>query len=63
MVQVGFGAVMLETIQGLDLRWPVVSPAAREANARARRVLDDERPTSEPAPSADAHDYKVPLGG
>lgn len=35
-------AVLLETIQGLDLRWPVVSAAARESNARAREVLEAE---------------------
>lgn len=35
-------AVILETIQGLDLRWPTVPAAAREANARARQVLETE---------------------
>ncbi|SEE88122.1 polyphosphate kinase 2 family protein [Jiangella alba] len=39
-------AVLLETIEGLDLQWPVVSAAARESNARAREVLEAERVSS-----------------
>lgn len=36
------GAVILETIGGLDLRWPVVTDAVRAENARAREVLEAE---------------------
>ncbi|WP_198663638.1 PPK2 family polyphosphate kinase [Jiangella endophytica] len=43
-------AAILETVQGLDLRWPVVSAAAREANIRARRVLEAESAGLQPAP-------------
>ncbi|SDU73325.1 PPK2 family polyphosphate kinase [Jiangella alkaliphila] len=39
------GAVILETIGGLDLRWPVVTDAARAENARAREVLEAETVT------------------
>jgi PPK2 family polyphosphate:nucleotide phosphotransferase len=35
-------AVVLETIQGLELSWPTVSAAAHEANERARKVLESE---------------------
>ncbi|MBB5788938.1 PPK2 family polyphosphate kinase [Jiangella mangrovi] len=35
-------AVVLETIESLDLSWPTVSPGAHEANLRARKVLESE---------------------
>jgi PPK2 family polyphosphate:nucleotide phosphotransferase len=35
-------SVIVETIRSLDLHWPVVSDAARRANAEARELLDAE---------------------
>jgi PPK2 family polyphosphate:nucleotide phosphotransferase len=35
-------SVIVETIRSLDLRWPVVSDAARQANAEARVLLESE---------------------
>ena len=35
-------SVMVDTINSLDLQWPVVSDAAREANAKARELLEAE---------------------
>jgi hypothetical protein len=34
--------ILVETIRGLDLRWPEVSESEREANAEARRQLEAE---------------------
>jgi PPK2 family polyphosphate:nucleotide phosphotransferase len=35
-------SVIVETIRSLDLQWPVVSDAARQANAEARKLLEAE---------------------
>jgi hypothetical protein len=35
-------SVIVETIHSLQLKWPVVSDAARRANAEARELLDAE---------------------
>lgn len=35
-------ALVADTIEGLDLRWPTVTDADREANARARAALEAE---------------------
>jgi PPK2 family polyphosphate:nucleotide phosphotransferase len=35
-------SVMVDTINSLDLQWPVVSDAARQANAAARELLEAE---------------------
>jgi PPK2 family polyphosphate:nucleotide phosphotransferase len=35
-------SVIIETIRTLDLHWPIVSDAARQANAEARRMLEAE---------------------
>ena len=35
-------SVIVETIHTLDLQWPIVSDAARQANAEARRMLEAE---------------------
>ena len=35
-------SVVVDTIRSLDLRWPVVSDAARHANAEARELLEAE---------------------
>jgi len=35
-------SVIVETIHTLDLKWPIVSDAARQANAEARRMLEAE---------------------
>ena len=35
-------SVMVDTINSLDLQWPVVSDAARQANAEARELLEAE---------------------
>jgi PPK2 family polyphosphate:nucleotide phosphotransferase len=35
-------SVIVETIRSLDLQWPVVSNAARQANAEARQLLESE---------------------
>ena len=36
--------IIVETIRGLDLRWPEVSEAEHRANVEARRQLDAEAP-------------------
>jgi hypothetical protein len=36
------GAVLVETLRSLDLRWPEVSKAEHAANEEARRKLDAE---------------------
>ncbi|RIQ36950.1 PPK2 family polyphosphate kinase [Jiangella rhizosphaerae] len=41
-------AVILETIADMGLRWPAVSAAVHEANARARKVLEAEQPSPSP---------------
>ena len=35
-------SVIVETIHTLDLQWPIVSDAARQANAEARTMLEAE---------------------
>jgi hypothetical protein len=35
-------SVIVEAIRSLDLHWPIVSDAARHANAEARELLDAE---------------------
>ncbi len=40
VMQALVAAVVADTIEGLDLRWPTVTDADREANARARTVLE-----------------------
>ena len=35
-------AIVADTIEGLDLQWPTVTDADREANARARAALEAE---------------------
>jgi hypothetical protein len=35
-------SVIVETIHTLELQWPIVSDAARQANAEARRLLEAE---------------------
>jgi hypothetical protein len=35
-------SVIVESIRSLDLQWPVVSNAARQANAEARQLLQSE---------------------
>src|SRR4051794_8308517 len=39
-------AVLVDTIEGLDLSWPTVSPAQHEANVAARRELEAETLTA-----------------
>ena len=41
-MQAMVAAVVADTIEGLDLRWPTVSDAARAANEAARRALEAE---------------------
>jgi PPK2 family polyphosphate:nucleotide phosphotransferase len=42
VMQALVAAVVADTIEGLDLHWPTVSDADREANARARVALEAE---------------------
>jgi hypothetical protein len=35
-------AIVVDTIESLDLQWPTVSDEAREANAKARLDLEAE---------------------
>jgi PPK2 family polyphosphate:nucleotide phosphotransferase len=42
VMQALVAAVVADTIEGLDLRWPTVTDADREANARARTALEAE---------------------
>jgi PPK2 family polyphosphate:nucleotide phosphotransferase len=42
VMQALVAAVVADTIEGLDLRWPTVTDADREANARARTELEAE---------------------
>jgi len=35
-------ALLVDTIEGLDLQWPTVSDKEREANDKARRELEAE---------------------
>jgi PPK2 family polyphosphate:nucleotide phosphotransferase len=42
VMQALVAAVVADTIEGLDLRWPTVTDAARAANARARDALETE---------------------
>ena len=35
-------SVIVDTINSLDLQWPIVSDAARQANAEARELLEAE---------------------
>jgi PPK2 family polyphosphate:nucleotide phosphotransferase len=42
VMQAMAATVIVETISSLDLRWPVVSDAARQANAEARALLESE---------------------
>ncbi|HEX5946809.1 MAG TPA: PPK2 family polyphosphate kinase [Acidimicrobiales bacterium] len=42
VMQALVAAVVADTIEGLDLRWPTVSEATRAANDRARDALDTE---------------------
>ena len=42
VMQALVAAVVADTIEGLDLQWPTVTDAAREANARARDALESE---------------------
>ena len=35
--------VLVDTLLGLDLRWPEVSPEAHAANLEARKELEAER--------------------
>jgi hypothetical protein len=42
LTQALVAAILVDTIQGLDLSWPEVSPADREANLEARRELEAE---------------------
>jgi PPK2 family polyphosphate:nucleotide phosphotransferase len=42
VMQALVGAVVADTIEGLELRWPTVTDNDREANARARTALEAE---------------------
>jgi PPK2 family polyphosphate:nucleotide phosphotransferase len=42
VMQALVAAIVVDTIESLDLRWPVVSDRDREANAKARRELEAE---------------------
>jgi hypothetical protein len=42
LTQALVAAILVDTIQGLDLSWPKVSPAEHEANLEARRQLEAE---------------------
>jgi PPK2 family polyphosphate:nucleotide phosphotransferase len=42
IMQAMTASVMVETINSLDLQWPLVSDAARQANAEARELLEAE---------------------
>ena len=42
VMQALVAAVVADTIESLDLRWPTVTDADREANARARTALEAE---------------------
>ncbi|HEY7198452.1 MAG TPA: PPK2 family polyphosphate kinase [Gaiellaceae bacterium] len=42
LTQALVAAILVDTIQGLDLRWPEVSEAEHKANAEARKLLDAE---------------------
>ena len=42
VMQAMVAAVLVETITGLDLAWPTVSPKDAKANAEARRLLEAE---------------------
>ena len=46
LTQALVAAVLVDTIEGLDLRWPTVSPAEHEANVAARSELDAETVTA-----------------
>jgi PPK2 family polyphosphate:nucleotide phosphotransferase len=42
VMQAMVAAILVDTIEGLDLQWPTVSDEDREANAKARRELEAE---------------------
>jgi PPK2 family polyphosphate:nucleotide phosphotransferase len=42
VMQAMVAAILVDTIESLDLQWPTVSDKEREANAQARRLLDVE---------------------
>ena len=46
LTQAFVAAILVDAIEGLDLRWPQVSEAEHEANVAARRELDAEDPTT-----------------
>jgi PPK2 family polyphosphate:nucleotide phosphotransferase len=43
VTQAMVATILADTIRSLDLHWPVVTDRAREANAKARQVLEAER--------------------
>ena len=44
LTQALVAAILVHTIDGLDLRWPTMAPGAHEANVAARRALEAEQP-------------------
>jgi Polyphosphate kinase 2 (PPK2) len=42
LTQALVAAILVDSIRSLDLRWPEVSPQQLEANAAARRLLEEE---------------------
>jgi polyphosphate kinase 2 (PPK2 family) len=42
LTQALVAAILVDTIRGLDMRWPEVSQAEHEANVEARRKLEAE---------------------
>jgi hypothetical protein len=41
-MQAMVASILVDTVNALDLQWPVVSDEDRRANARAREVLEAE---------------------
>ena len=42
VMQAMAAAILVDTVEALDLRWPTVTDKEREANATARRALEAE---------------------